>query len=64
LAKKEPLKRAARWEGYFPKGGIRDERFLKPDKFVQIRRSIEEIGGNKKTLRPDIQRLYDWNQKA
>jgi len=28
-------------------GGIRDERFLKPDAFVQIRRSIEEIMGNK-----------------
>ena len=44
--KKHPLERAARWDGYFPLGGIRDERFLKPEIFSQIRKSIEEKRGN------------------
>jgi len=44
---KHPLERAAHWDGYFPLGGIRDDRFLKPEIFLQIRKSIEEKRENK-----------------
>lgn len=39
---KQPFKRAARWDGYFPLGGIRDSRFLKPETLKQIRSLIDQ----------------------
>ena len=38
--KKNPFERAARWDGYFPLGGIRDGRFLTPEVFARIKEKM------------------------
>jgi alkanesulfonate monooxygenase SsuD/methylene tetrahydromethanopterin reductase-like flavin-dependent oxidoreductase (luciferase family) len=41
--KKGPLARAARWDGYFPLGGIRENRFLMPEEISCILNSMKEV---------------------
>jgi alkanesulfonate monooxygenase SsuD/methylene tetrahydromethanopterin reductase-like flavin-dependent oxidoreductase (luciferase family) len=36
-----PLLRAARWDGYFPIGGLRDNRFLTPAQMAELRAQLE-----------------------
>ena len=40
--KKGPFARALRWDGYFPLGGLRDNRFLTPAEIAEIRQNADE----------------------
>lgn len=40
--KKGPFARALRWDGYFPLGGLRDNRFLTPDEIAEIGQAAKD----------------------
>ncbi len=48
--KKGPFRRALRWDGYFPLGGLRENRFLLAEETAEIRRALDAASAGRPAL--------------